>query len=201
MFNFALQYTLTNMALYKYLQKIWEENPKALEDLYKARLIDWRRGNSVVRVEHPTRLDRAHALGYKAKQGYIVVRVKLLRGGRQRPRISSGRKSKNTRRKLVLEMNYQWVAERRANKRYPNCEVVNSYFLAKDGKHYFYEIILIDRDLGKKYPEIAGLAEQRGRVYRGLTSSARRSRGLRGKGKGYEKNRPSVRAYKRRNKN
>src|SRR3989344_3081164 len=134
------------MGIYKYLRQNW--NP----ELYKQRMIEWRKGNSVTRIEHPTRLDRAHALGYKAKQGYVVVRVKLLRGGRQRPRISSGRKSKNTRRKLILGMNYQWVAE------------------------------------------------QRGRVYRGLTSAGRRSRGLRGKGKGYEKVRPSLRAYKRRNK-
>ncbi|AJF62212.1 MAG: 50S ribosomal protein L15e [archaeon GW2011_AR20] len=182
------------MGIYKYLRQNW--NP----ELYKQRMIEWRKGNSVTRIEHPTRLDRAHALGYKAKQGYVVVRVKLLRGGRQRPRISSGRKSKNTRRKLILGMNYQWVAEQRANKKYPNCEVVNSYFLAKDGKNYFFEVLMIDRELGKKYPEIVGLAEQRGRVYRGLTSAGRRSRGLRGKGKGYEKVRPSLRAYKRRNK-
>jgi large subunit ribosomal protein L15e len=183
------------MGIYKYLQKSW--NP----ELYRQRLIEWRHGNSVTRVDYPTRLDRAHALGYKAKQGYIIVRVKLLRGGRQRPRISAGRKSKNTRRKLILGMNYQWVAEQRANKKYPNCEVVNSYFLAKDGKHYFFEVILIDRELGKKYPKIKNLAMQRGRVYRGLTSAAKKSRGLRGKGKGYEKIRPSLGAHRKRGKN
>jgi large subunit ribosomal protein L15e len=186
------------MGIYKYLQKSWKDPTKEFEGLYKSRLIEWRRGNSVTRVENPTRLDRAHSLGYKAKQGYIVVRVKLLRGGRQRPRISSGRKSKNTRRKLVLEMNYQSIAEQRANKKYPNCEVLNSYYLAKDGKYYFYEVLLIDREIGKKYPEIMNLARQRGRVYRGLTSSGRRSRGLHGKGKGYEKMRPSYGAYLRR---
>jgi large subunit ribosomal protein L15e len=186
------------MGFYNYLRQNW--NNGKLEELYKQRLIAWRRGNSITRVERPTRLDRAHALGYKAKQGYIVVRVKLLRGGRQRPRISSGRKSKNTRRKLVLEMNYQWVAEQRANKKYPNCEVVNSYFLAKDGKYYFYEVILIDREIGKKYPEIKNLARQRGRVYRGLTSAGRKSRSLRYSGKGYEKARPSEKANRLRRK-
>ena len=187
--------TFKKMGLHKYLQQNWNSG------LYRQRLVDWRRGNSVTRVENPTRLDRAHALGYRAKQGYVIVRVKLLRGGRQRPRISSGRKSKNTRRKLILGMNYQWVAEQRANKKYPNCEVLNSYYLAKDGKHYFYEVILIDREIGKKYPEIMNLAEQRGRVYRGLTSAGRRSRGLRGKGKGYEKIRPSLGAHRKRGKN
>ena len=37
-------------------------------------------------------------------------------------------------------------------------------------------------------------AAQRGRVYRGLTSSGKKSRGLRRKGKGAEKIRPSLRA-------
>ena len=188
------------MGYQKYIQKLWKNHDGELINLNRERLIEWRQGNSVVRVEHPTRIDKARRLGYKAKQGYLVVRVKLLRGGHMRPRISSGRKSKNTRRKLVLGRNYQWIAEQRVNKKYPNCEVVNSYFLAKDGKHYFFEVILIDRELGKKYPEIAGLAEQRGRVYRGLTSAARKSRGLRGKGKGYEKMRPSKKANRARRK-
>ena len=188
------------MGYQKYIQKLWRSHDKSLNKLYKERLIEWRQGNSITRVEHPTRIDKARRIGYKAKQGYVIVRVKLLRGGHMRPRISSGRKSKNTRRKLVLEMNYQWIAERRANKHYPNCEVINSYFLAKDGKHYFYEVLLIDREIGKKYPEINGLAEQRGRVYRGLTSAARKSRGLHGKGKGYEKMRPSKSANRKRRK-
>ncbi len=187
------------MGYQKYLKELWQDHDK-LKSIIRPRLIEWRKGNSVVRVEYPVRLDKAHRVGYKAKQGYVVVRVKLLRGGHMRPRISSGRKSKNTRRKLVLEMNYKWIAEQRANKKYPNCEVVNSYFLAKDGRYYFFEVILIDREIGKKYPEISGLASQRGRVYRGLTTSGKRSRSLLGKGKGYEKMRPSERANRMRRK-
>jgi len=187
------------MGYQKYLSKSWQDH-KETKSLVNSRLVAWRRGDAVTRVDNPTRLDKAHRLGYKAKQGYVVVRVKLLRGGHERPRITSGRKSKNTRRRMVLEMNYKWIAERRANKRYPNCEVINSYYLDKDGKYYFYEVILIDREIGKKYPGISGLAKQRGRVYRGLTSSGRKSRGLRGKGKGYEKMRPSERANRLRRK-
>ena len=44
---------------------------------------------------------------------------------------------------------------------------------------------------------LMNLANQRGRVYRGLTSAGRKSRGLRGKGKGFEKMRPSRRAHNR----
>ncbi|KKT75754.1 MAG: 50S ribosomal protein L15e, partial [Candidatus Peregrinibacteria bacterium GW2011_GWA2_44_7] len=32
-------------------------------------------------LEHPTRLDRARSLGYKAKQGCIVARQRVGRGG------------------------------------------------------------------------------------------------------------------------
>lgn len=188
------------MGYKKYLTRLWNDHDKA-RALIRSRLIEWRKGNSVSGVENPTRPDKAHRLGYRAKQGYVIARVRLLRGGHMRPRISSGRKSKNTRRKLVLGMNYRWIAEQRANKKYPNCEVVNSYFLAKDGRYYYFEIILIDRELGKKYPEIMNLAEQRGRVYRGLTSTARKARGLYGRGKGYEKMRPSKHANKLRRKN
>jgi len=187
------------MGYKKYLTELWNDHDKS-RGLIRNRLIEWRKGNSVVRVDNPTRIDKAHRLGYRAKQGYVVARVKLLRGGHERPRFNSGRKSKNTRRKLVLGMNYRWIAEQRANKHYPNCEVLNSYFLAKDGRYYFFEVLMIDRELGKKYPEISNLARQRGRVYRGLTSTARKARGLYGKGKGYEKVRPSKHANKMRRK-
>ena len=187
------------MGYQKYLSDLWKDHDK-IKDLIRPRLIEWRRSNSVTRVENPTRPDKAHKLGYKSKQGYIVVRSRVRRGGHTRPRSHSGRKSKNLRRKLVLGMNYQWIAEQRANKKYPNCEIINSYFLAKDGKYYFYEIILIDRELGMKYPEIKNLAMQRGRVYRGLTHAGRKSRGLRYSGKGHEKMRPSKRANRFRRK-
>ena len=157
-------------------------------------MIDWRRTNSVVRVERPTRLDKARGLGYKAKQGYVIVRVRLPRGGRQRELFKSGRRSKTRRRKKILSLNYQVIAEQRANKKYPNCEVLNSYYLAKDGKNYWFEVILAEREQVSRYVGMEWLKNSRGRVYRGLTSAGRKSRGLRGKGKGHEKNRPSLRA-------
>ena len=41
-------------------------------------------------------------------------------------------------------MNYRWVAEQRCQKKFPNLEVLNSYNIGKDGKYYFFEIILVD---------------------------------------------------------
>ena len=95
-----------------------------------------------------------------------------------------------------MDKSYQQVAEERSAKKYPNCEVLNSYYVAKDGISYWFEIILIDR----AHPQVMAstvlrsIAAQRGRVYRGLTSSGKKSRGLRRKGKGAEKMRPSLRA-------
>ena len=61
----------------------------------KERLISWRKDNAIVRVDRPTRIDRARNLGYKAKQGFAVVRVKIRRGGRHKLRPVRGRKPRN----------------------------------------------------------------------------------------------------------
>ena len=45
----------------------------------------YRQSNKIQRVNKPTRTDKAHKLGYKAKQGYVVYRVAVRRGGRKRP--------------------------------------------------------------------------------------------------------------------
>ena len=87
------------MGYLKYMREAWKR-PKANKELWTQRLISWRREPSTVRLEHPTRIDRARSLGYKAKKGYVLVRVRLTRGGRQRPLIKKGRRSKHTRRRV-----------------------------------------------------------------------------------------------------
>jgi large subunit ribosomal protein L15e len=91
----------------------------------------------------------------------------------------------------------------RAANKYPNLEVLNSYPLAKDGKHYFFEVIMVDPDK----PEIKNdkdinwicNANNRNRVKRGLTSAGKKSRGLRTKSHNM-KVRPSGRAWNRQGK-
>lgn len=183
------------MALYKYLRQAWQNPSQDMQQVNKERIILWRKQPSTLRLDHPTRLDRARSLGYKAKNGFIIVRQRVDRGGRMRPKIVGGRRPKHSRRKKVLDLNYQTIAEQRAQKKFVNCEVLNSYFAAKDGISYWYEVILVD----KAHPEIladpsvAWIAQKphTGRVFRGKTSSGRKSRGLRTKGKGAEKLRPS----------
>jgi large subunit ribosomal protein L15e len=160
------------------------------------RLLNWRRQTTVTRLERPTRLDRARALGWRAKGGYVLVRVRVRRGGQRHRAIIAGRRPK---RKGILRMtlakSLQRIAEERAQKHYPNLEVLNSYWVGEDGKEKFYEVVLVD----PVHPEITsdpriawiGAPAHSGRVYRGLTRAGRDSRGLRWKGKGTERMRPS----------
>ena len=184
------------MGVYKYLRQAWQKPSADVKLIWRHRLIAWRRDPSCLKIEHPTRLDKAKALGYKAKQGFFNVRQRVLRGGHQRSLTGMGaRKSGNQRAYLNLRKNYQWIAEERASKDFPNCEVLNSYYAAEDGKHYWYEIIMVDRShpvvVNDKSIAWINSRSQKGRTSRGLTSAGRRARGLLWKGKGSEKTRPS----------
>jgi large subunit ribosomal protein L15e len=187
--------------LYHYLREAWKKpDIKVLRE----RMIEWRKSPRFVRVEKPLRLDRARALGYKDKKGVTVIRVRVLRGGHKRSRPIRGRRSKRMHTRKNLKMNYKWIAEQRVAKKYPNLEVLNSYQIGKDGKNYFYEVILLDPER----PEIksdstknwVGKPANRGRVFRGLTSAGKKSRGLRATKSKSHKVRPSVRAGGRKGK-
>lgn len=183
------------MGMYKHIRNLWKKPKSSLGDLWKERLIKWRREEATVKLKRPTRLDRARSLGYKAKPGIFVVRQRVMRGGHTRPKWSGGRRSKHSSRRLTLEKSYQNIAEERVQRKYKNMVVLNSYWVAKDGKYYWYEIILIDPDhpVIKKDPKYAWLQKKknRKRVYHGKTSAGKKIRGLRKKGKGAEKVRPS----------
>jgi len=173
------------MSLYKHIRDTWQDQREVLNREYT---LQWRKEPVTLRVNRPTRLDRARSLGYKAKQGFLIVRQRVDSGGRMRPKIRSGRRTKAFRRFKILDMNYQSVAERRAVVNYPNCEVLNSYYVGSDSKHQWYEVILVDRAAPQVLADknAAGVAKQHGRAQRGLTSANRKSRGLRHKGKGAE---------------
>lgn len=186
--------------VYHYIGEAWQ-NPN--KELVRSRLIQWRAGESFTRVEKPLRLDKARALGYKAKKGFVVIRVRVKRGGRKRTRHKHGRKSRKQHVRKILKMNYRWVAEIRAARHFSTLEVLNSYPIGKDGKYYFFEVIMVDPNV----PEIKSdrtinwivSDKNRKRAERGLTSAAKKSRGLRSKSHGM-KVRPSLRAWNRKGK-
>jgi len=178
----------------------------AFKHLYKQRLMGFRKEKkSVVRIEKPTNIARARRLGYKAKKGFVVARVKMRRGSGLHPRPVSGRKPKRMGvKKLTRKKSIQSMAESKASKKFKNCEVLNSYWIGEDGKNKYFEIILVDTHA----PEIKSdkdvnwicSEKHRGRAERGLTSQGNKSRGLRKKGKGTEKTRPSLKANSRKGK-
>ncbi len=165
---------------YNYLAQAWKTpDVKVL----RQRMTEWRKDNAVTTLDKPLRLDRARSLGYKAKKGFTVVRVRLIRGGHKRSRPIRGRRSKRMHTRKNLMMNYRWIAEQRAVAKHKNMEVLNSYFVGKDGIHFFYEVILVD----PQRPEIKNdstinwitNSKNKSRVHRGLTSAGKKARGLR----------------------
>ncbi len=171
-------------------------------ELMRSRMREWRGGPAIMRVERPTKLARARTLGYKAKQGIIVVRARVRKGGRRKVRPWRGRRPKHMGvRKIVPKKNIQLIAEERAARKYPNLEVLNSYHLCSDGTREYFEVIMLDphHPVIQSDPQLGWIVSesQRGRVHRGLTLAGRRARGLLRKGKGAEGIRPSVRARHR----
>lgn len=73
------------MGAYKYVQELWRKKQSDLfRFLLRVRCWQFRQLNSIHRAPRPTRPDKARRLGYKAKQGYVIYRVRVRRGGRKR---------------------------------------------------------------------------------------------------------------------
>jgi large subunit ribosomal protein L15e len=190
-------------SMYEYIGDQWKKPDLSYKSPQTQRLIQWRKEENFIRVDKPLRLDRARALGYKAKPGYIVARAKVRRGGLRKHAIRKGRKP-STRGivKITAKKSTQRIAEERTAKRFPNMEVLNSYWVGEDGKHHYYEVILIDpfHPSIMKDPKVNWISNTTNtrRVQRGKTSAGRRGRGLHKKGRGSEKSRPSTRFKKNR---
>jgi large subunit ribosomal protein L15e len=171
--------------------------------LYRNRILQFRKEpESVVRIDSPTNLARARQLGYKAKKGVLVVRVKIRKGSGLHRRPYRGRRAKQMGvRKRTRTKSIQSVAEIRAVRKFPNCEVLNSYWVGEDGKNKYFEVILVDTSapeiLSDKNLSWIAKPVQRGRAERGLTSAGKKSRGHHKKGRGTEKLYPSLRARNR----
>jgi len=177
---------------YYYIRQAWKKPDKKT---LRERMIGWRKSPVFTKVDKPLRLDRARALGYKDKKGFVIIRIRIRRGGHKRPRPNKGRRGKRLHTRKNLGMNYRWISEQRVARKYKNLEVLNSYNIGKDGVHYFYEVILVDPDRPeiKKDKKINWITKNKKRPMRGLTSAAKKSRGLRKKSPEM-KVRPSIRA-------
>jgi large subunit ribosomal protein L15e len=184
-------------SFYSHIREAWEDpDDGQLADLQWQRQQEWRDQGALERIERPTRLDKARSLGYKAKQGVVVVRASIRKGGARKQRFTAGRRSKRqgvTR--ITRRKNLQRVAEERATRKYRNLRVLNSYSVGQDGRQKWFEVILLDphHPAIENDDDLSWICDdsQRGRAYRGLTSAGQSNRGLQKKGKGTEHNRPS----------
>jgi large subunit ribosomal protein L15e len=161
---------------YKYMAKAWRKPGSSyVKEVMKERVILWRKETAITRIDKPTRLDRARRLGYKDKAGYVVARVRVRKSGlrKQRPRMGRRQKKMGVS-KIKATKSLRLIAEERVAKKYPNLEVLNSYWVWQDGLYKWFEVILVDQTL---LPEL-NLGKGRGRVFRGLTSAGRKVRGL-----------------------
>ncbi len=187
---------------YKYIAEAWAKPEKSyVKELMRERLIKWRKQSAIVRIEKPTRIDRARRLGYKAKQGFVVARVRVRRGGLRKKRPKAGRRPKRMGvKKYKPAKSMRLIGEERTAKKFPNLEVLNSYWVAEDGRSKWFEIIMVDphNPVIKADKEINWITQKQHhkRVFRGLTSAGKKIRGLRRKGRGAEKVRPSRKAAK-----
>lgn len=137
--------------LYQFIREKWKMN-EARKDLKRERLIEWRREPRFKKVEKPIRLDRARALGYKAKKGFVIVRGRIERGGRRRRLYGRGgrKPSKSGLTHFTPKKPLQSILEGRVQRKYPNLEVLGGYPVGEDGRYKWFEVIMID----PKRPEI-----------------------------------------------
>ena len=193
-------------SFYSHIKEAWKQpGDGKLAELQWQRKQEWRDQGAIVRIDRLTRLDKARELGYKAKQGVIIARVAVRKGGARKKRFTSGRRSKRQGvNRLGRRTSIQRIAEERAARKYPNLRTLASYWVGEDGSQKWHEIILID-------PEHAAIENDddlnwicddthKGRAFRGLTNAGRSNRGLQNRGKGAEHTRPSAGSGSRRGK-
>jgi large subunit ribosomal protein L15e len=182
---------------YKYIAEAWAKPEKSfVNELMRQRLIEWRRQSVITRIDKPTRIDKARKLGYKAKQGFVMARTRVRRSGFRKQRPRSGRRPKRmgvTKFKVAKSM--RLIAEERTARKFPNLEVLNSYWVGEDGQSKWFEVILVDpsHPVIKADPNINWICQKqhKRRVFRSLTSAGKKVRSLRTRGKGSEKFRTS----------
>lgn len=149
---------------YGIIQENFQESYKERSEEYRKRLAEWRDLPAIVRLEKPSNPARARSLGYRAKQGVFVVRVRIAKGNRVRRNPKAGRKPGNYFRYISPGLSLKKIAEQRANRKHRNAEVIGSYWVGEDGEYKYFEVILADRAI--RDPYLSKIVKRRGRVYR-----------------------------------
>ena len=134
------------MGVTKYVRSAWKNPKQSMEPRHRTgRMAEWRHQPVFQRIDKPTRIDAARRVGYRAKQGVVICRTRVRRGGLRKGVVNMKRKpSKAGVTKITMAKSIQRIAEERVSRRYPNLRVLNSYWVGEDGKNKFFEVILLD---------------------------------------------------------
>ncbi|CAJ0764322.1 19225_t:CDS:2, partial [Entrophospora sp. SA101] len=118
---------------YKYLEELYKKKQSdVLRFLLRVRCWEYRQLNVVHRASRPSRPDKARRLGYKAKQGYVIYRIRVRRGGRKRPvpkGATFGKPVNQGINQLKYQRSLKATAEERVGRRCSNLRVLNSYWV------------------------------------------------------------------------
>ncbi|CAH8457127.1 unnamed protein product [Schistosoma rodhaini] len=182
------------MGAYKFMQELYRRKQSdVMRYIQRMRCWEYRQSHAIVRVTRPSRPDRARRLGYKAKQGYVIYRIRIRRGGRKRqvPKGATyGKPAGEGVNQLKNQRSIQAVAEERVGRKCGALRILNSYWVGEDSTFKFFEVICIDpfHKAIRRDPQIRWIckAHQKHREMRGLTSAGSKSRGL-GKGHKFHK--------------
>jgi len=165
-----------------------------LRFLLRIRCWEYRQLNVIHRANRPSRPDKARRLGYKTKQGFVIYRVRVRRGGRKRPvkkGIVYGKPTHQGVNKLKYKRSLKTTAEERVGRRCGNLRVLNSYWINEDNIYKYYEVILIDpsHKAIRRDPRVNWICApvHKHREARALTSIGKKNRGI-GKGHRYHRN-------------
>jgi len=195
------------MGAYKYLEEIWRKKQSdAMRFLLRVRCWEYRQLPTIHRLTRPTRPDRARRLGYKRKQGFVIYRIRVRRGGRKRPE-HKGKKVGKPKHQGILALKHKRsiraLAEEKAGRRLGSLRVLNSYWVGEDASYKYFEVILVDPNHNaiRRDPRINWIVNpvHKHRELHGLTSAGKKVRGLREKGSRANKSRPSKHAVWKRN--
>ncbi|CAG8165502.1 unnamed protein product [Penicillium nalgiovense] len=178
--------TADKMGALKYVEEIQKKKQSdVIRFLLRVRCWELRQLNAIHRASRPSRPDKARRLGYKAKQGYVIYRARVRRGGRKRPAPKGATYGKPTNHG-VNQLKYQRAlkstAEERVGRRAANLRVLNSYWINQDSTYKYYEVILVDpqHKAIRRDARINWICNSvhKHRESRGLTATGKKSRGM-----------------------
>ncbi len=115
------------MGAYKYLTELYtKKQSDVLQFVSRVRCWEYRQLAIIHRASRPSRPDKARRLGYKAKQGYLIYRIRVRKGNRKKP-VPKGATYGKPVRQGVNHLKYQRglksTAEERVGKRCGNLRV------------------------------------------------------------------------------